>query len=115
LFWNGYRFWGNAAVIAVPNFEADPVWQQGGVEALAYISEGVTHVGTLPEGDKLFYALNNEEVAIGMRLGHDALLAVMGIWLPDQRHFEETPDRTIINYRTPVDSFHIDYPGLLLG
>ena len=109
------RFWHNAAVIAVPNFEADPVWEQGGVEAIAYVSKGVPHVGTLREDTKIFNPLNNDEVALGMRLASGLLLPAMGIWLPDERHFEESPGHRVVADKTPVNSFDTDYPGLLLG
>ncbi len=110
------RMWHNASVIKTANFEADPAWEQGGVEAIAYMSDGVTHVGTLPDEETLFNPLNDKEVAIGMRLGSGAVDAAMGIWLPYERHFIGSPNE--IQHAaplTPVSTFQDKFPGILLA
>jgi hypothetical protein len=110
------RYWNRAAIMASPKHRVrDLNDYKGGKEAIAYISDEVVHVGVLATEGALFGELNEEELAISMRLGKGRLEATMGIWLPDDREFLGVRNVRLVETSAFVPSLATNYPGISLS
>lgn len=110
------RFWKNAAVLAAPSEEVENLRGRHYKEAVAYLSEGVLHVGALATEWALLEHLSLKERAIAMRLGRGPLEATMGIWLPNEKHFISVENIRTVEESIPIDNLAQRFarPGLAL-
>ena len=112
------RSWDIAVIMATRDEELDKLTSYGDdqQEAVAYISKGVVHVGTHPEGDNLFGFLddNFEECAIAMRLGRGPLEATMGMWFPHDRHFMSVGSARVDTPEIHINRLPDEHPGMSL-
>jgi len=112
------RNWNRAMVMAFPIEELEDLKAHASTiaheEAVAYISERVVHVGTKATQGYLFERLNEEEMAIGMRIGRGPLEATPGIWLPDREAFSSVKHVRVVEAAIPVSALISEYPGMVM-
>ena len=112
------RFWNRAAVLASHSEDIERLKSTAEdvehKEAVAYVSEGVWHVGIMASEGALFEELNERENAVAMRLGKGSLNAAMGIWIPTEKHFMGAGTIRTVDQYAYVRTFVADYPGLNL-
>lgn len=110
------RNWNTAVVMACELEEIREYKQYTGAkEAVAYDSEGVVHVGTMPTDHYMFKQIAPSRAAMAMRVGRETFRAMMGLYLPEEQHFIGFRSTKIID-RVPVQQdLSINYPGVLLG
>lgn len=111
------RNWKTALVMAcdLEEIRGHQEEHTGAQEAIAYISEDVVHVGVRPVDYYAFKQISPDKLATAMRIGRAPLQAMMGLYLPDERHFIGAGSTESID-RMPVrHDLTINYPGVLLG
>jgi hypothetical protein len=84
-------------------------------EAIAYISEDVVHVGVRPIENEIFKDISSNKLAAAMRVSRAPLQAMMGVYLPDERHFIAAGSTEAIDRVPVLPDLTINYPGVLLG
>lgn len=117
------RNWPTAAILAINEEELKELAQLDPNEyqqAVAYVSEGIVHVGTRPNAEsgyaeKLFARYSDEELAVAMRVGRGTLEAAAGIWIPKERAFEAVHGIRVATEAMQIDN-HLDvaYPNVAL-
>jgi hypothetical protein len=77
--------------------------------------DGIVHVGYRPDGQSFFgvEALHPGQYRVGMRIGELTLMASMGLWSPEDRHF--TPVDTDAAARATRDRIREDHPGISIA
>jgi hypothetical protein len=104
------RNWSRAAIVAAPKQELSEL--EGAThsipseQAVAYVADGVPHVGTLPNSgpESLFHELHDEDWAVAMRLGKKALFATIGLWLESERMFLSVESPRIVTSPVLINS-----------
>jgi hypothetical protein len=111
------RLWMQSVLLQVDRAEIEGMLEdnRGSQEATAYMSEDVAHVGRL--GNKrngILKATSPEASAVAMRLGKGSLDATVGIWIPEERHFESVQGVEVVEYPIHIDDLADRYPGINL-
>jgi len=110
------RNWNTAVIMAceleeIKEYEQEP----DAKEAVAYISEDVVHVGTRPIDHYMFKQIEPGKAAMAMRVGRAPLQAMMGVYVPGERHFIGAGSTEVIDRVPVLHDLTINYPGVLLG
>jgi hypothetical protein len=114
------RSWDRAAILAAPAEEIARLKEEVDgphQEALAYMTNDVTHVGTREDAAPLFSELpeSEGEVAVAMRLGRAPLRAAMGLWLPADRIFLGAQGPYLAESFIDTTAIATEYPGIALA
>ncbi|HEX5798235.1 MAG TPA: hypothetical protein VFX79_02665 [Candidatus Saccharimonadales bacterium] len=112
------RFWMHSMILEVATEEIEELMASnpGSHEAIAYMSEGVTHVGTQRDAETgILTASSPEASAIAMRLGRRSLDATVGIWTPAERHFESVDNVEVADHSVHIDDLARQHPRMSLA
>lgn len=111
------RFWMQSVILEANREEIEGMLDDnaGSQEAIAYMSEDVTHVGALGDRkDRILTATSPEASAVAMRLGKRSLDATVGIWIPEERHFESVKGVEVAEYPIHIDALARQHPEMQL-
>jgi hypothetical protein len=111
------RNWDNAAVLVINAVHLEEVAEElpTARRAVTYITpDDRVHVGVLPESVH-FGRVDIGMAAVAMRLSQDDLVAVPGLWLPEERRLWVPPEPCwVMERRMPNEEVARQYPQVPL-
>ncbi len=107
------RNWDNALVMMVGNraLEYASLWQEGGRQAVGYVSEDVLHVGILPETVKFGHGIVPDTATAAMRQGRNQLQATMGLWLAEEKRMVVPAELQLVDSLVPIGDLPCYHQG----
>lgn len=109
------RRWTNAVILGLSQEEIEGLKDEHseGQEAVAYMSEGVAHVGVSDSGENIFTETDEQGLEIAMRRGKGSLEATAGLWIPPERHFVSAGSIAVERF-VGIDGLSQANPGIKL-